>query len=174
MEQINGKISQKYFSIKQEISDWNFEKLVGIGKKRAHDKYAILELNICKLSDYSDKEKIAESNDPHYLNNNSFLVWKLSESQFPKETYEYGKNELIRSAEAVVDLFSIIKEQKLDLVFEIVWAGYGIADVWGKGVVDLAFVDAILSCFDNELFQQGLENKKKHPYINGEYQSRYS
>lgn len=173
MERIHGKISTRYYSIKQAILNWNFDKLKGIGKKRVHrDRYAIIELNICRLIDYSDKEKISK-NYHHTLSDDSYIIWKLSETQFPKDKYECGKNELIRSAEAVVDLFSIIKEQRLNLVFEFVWAGYSVSEVWGKGVVDFAFVNAILSCFDDELFQQGLEAKKRHPFISGEYQSKY-
>lgn len=123
--------------------------------------------------DYPDKEKI-EENYKFILSRSSFIVWKLSDSQFPNELYEYGKSELIRSAEAVIDLFSVVKEQRLDLVFEIIWAGYAVHDLWGKGVVEHAFVNAVLSCFDYELFQQGLENKKRHLLINGEYQCKYN
>jgi|GEM_PF-6273416 len=172
MEIIQGRISERYYSIKKEISNWNFEKLTGIGKKALHDKYAILEINIFRFIDYPDKETI-EENYKHIIFRNSFIIWKLSESQFPKELYEYGKNELIRSSEAVIDLFSVVKEQRLDLVFEIVWAGYSVNDHWGRGVIEFAFVNSILSCFDNELFQQGLESKKRHPLIDGEYQCKY-
>lgn len=173
MERINAKISTRYYPIKQAILNWNFEKLKGIGKKRVNgNRYAIIELNICRLVDYSDKEKISE-NYHHTLSDHSYIIWKLSETQFPKHEYEFGKEELIKSAEAVVDLFSIIKEQRLNLVFEFVWAGYSASEIWGKGVVDFAFVNAILSCFDDQLFQQGLEAKKCHPFINGEYQSKY-
>jgi hypothetical protein len=173
MEQIRGRVSERYYIIKNEIRNWNFEKLTGIGKKRGHDKYAILEINVFRFIDYPDKDKIKE-NYKSIRFNESYVIWKLSDLQFPKDMYEYGKDELIQSAEAVIDLFSIIKEQRLDLVFEIVWAGYGVTDRWGMGAVNSAFVNAILSCFDDKLLQQGLESKKEHPLINGEYQNNYS
>jgi hypothetical protein len=179
IENLNGRISEKYFSIKKDILHWNFEKLSGIGQRRPHDRYAILELNIYTSENYPDREllekKYIDYNlSEHYLNNFSFLIWRIPESQFPKEIYEYGKNELTKSIEAAIDAFSLIKEQNLKLVFEIVWAGYGITDIWGKGAVYGAFMNAILSCFDNNLYNEGMKYKQNHPILDGVYQSRLS
>lgn len=152
---LNGRISNKYFSIKEKIQNWNFDKLSGIGQKRPHDRYAIIELNIYTVDNYPDKEllgkKYSGNYSDYYINNFSFLIWKVSEYQFPKDVYEYGKPELIKSIETAIDVFSLIKEQNLKLVFEVIWAGYGVTDTWGRGAVSEAFINAILSCFDSEL-----------------------
>lgn len=172
MKPICGRISEQYYPFKREIANWNFEKLTGIGKKSTSERYAILELNVYRFIDYPENGKISISYK-HIVSNDSYIVWKISESQFPKEVYDYGKNELISSAEAVVNSFSAIKEQKLTLVFEIIWAGYSLNDLWGKGVVNIAFANAILSCFDESLFQKGLKSKMRHPLVDGVHHSRY-
>jgi hypothetical protein len=174
ISEINGRISEKYYSIKENIRGWNFEKLTGIGQQRKHDKYAILELNIYPLENYPSKEEIHNRYDPYYLRNFSFLTWELSESQFPKDVYEQGKAELILGAEAAIDVFSLIKEQDLKLVFEIIWVGYAETDSWGRSAVNQAFLNAVLSCFDNKLYHEGLKYKENHFFRDGELQCRFS
>ena len=73
-------------------------------------------------------------------------------------------------AEAIQERFSKLKGQNINLVFEIIWAGYGETDAWGRGAVLSAFAKAVSSCFNEDLYQEGLIDMKKHPYRNGRYQ----
>ncbi|GAB4161064.1 MAG: hypothetical protein Tsb0033_17960 [Winogradskyella sp.] len=167
---IYGRIPDKFFSIKKSISNWNYENISGIGQKRGHDKYAIIELNIYTIENYPNKELLNERypnsiGKENYLNNSSVFIWRVSEAEFPKSIYENGKQELIESIRSTIDIFSFIKKQKLNLVFEITWAGYGMTDAWGKGAVSMAFTNAILSCFDKKLYEKGMNYKNKYQSV---------
>lgn len=179
VEILESSVSEIFFSLKEDILNWNYEKLSGIGHRRGHDKYAIIELNIYTLEEYPDKDKlerkfVKDISNVDCLNNFSFLVWKLSESQFPMEVYNSGKSELIKCIESALYEISLVKEQKLQLVFEIVWAGYGVTDAWGRGAVSYAFINALYSCFDYKLYQNEMNFKLKHPLIDGFQQCRFS
>lgn len=172
MEYLNNSIygNESLSKIIDNLRDWNFETLDGIGFCRKHDKYSFIELKVYHLSHYPEKDKI-ENHYSYY----SYLDWKVDTNQFPLDYYEYGKKELIKYAEFITNWFSSIKGEKINLVFEINFAGYAPADTWGRGAAGQALLNAIVSCFDKDLYKIGMERKERdHPLENGIYQSVYS
>lgn len=167
MEKLDNKIyaASSLFKIKDKVNEWDFEKLNGIGFNRGHDRYSIIELKVYEFENYPNKEKLEMFPD-------SYLDWKVSENQFPIAYYEYGKSELRMYAEFVIDWLSSIKGKRLNLIFEINFAGYHPTDVWGRGSVGRSFLNAIISCFDDELYKTGVEKRdKNHPLIDDINQS---
>ncbi|WP_343707909.1 hypothetical protein [Flavobacterium sp.] len=151
---VHGKESLS--KIIDKLRDWNFETLDGIGCCRKHDKYALIELKVYHVDNYPEKDKL---NQYH-----SYLLWKVDTNQFPIENYEYAQEELRRYAEFITDWFSTIKGETIYLVYEINFAGCFPADVFGRGAAGRAFLDAIISCFDDDLYKVGIEKKEKnHP-----------
>lgn len=162
---VHGKESLS--KIIDKLRDWNFETLDGIGFCRMHDRYSAIELKVYNLNNYPEKDKLGQYK--------SYLNWNVDKDLFPIENYEYAEKELVRYSEFITDWFSTIKGETIYLVYEINFAGYGPADTWGRGAAGRAFVNAIISCFDEDLYKIGIERKEKdHPLENGIYQSVYS
>ncbi|MBO9585663.1 MAG: hypothetical protein J7574_15970 [Flavobacterium sp.] len=160
MEQLNNLIygNECLSKIIDKARDWNFETLDGIGCCRKHDKYALIELKLYHIDNHPEKDKLKF--DYYY----SYFNWNVDPNQFPIENYEYAKQELIKYAEFITNWFCTIKGKRIPLVYEINFAGCFPADVFGRGAAGRALLDAIVSCFDEDLYKIGIEKKKKnHP-----------
>lgn len=161
MKQIYDEMNASIlFEIEDDIRNWNYENLRGIGFKRTHNGYAFLEISICNADQYIDQGIKRPANE-------SYLEWNGEDFQFPNDKYEYGKNELLEHFRFIVRLLSALKGEPVNIVCTINLAGYGLVDTWGKGVVGLAFFNAFKSCFDGALYATGLEYKQKHHVMNG-------
>ncbi|MEN2401629.1 hypothetical protein GKZ90_0017700 [Flavobacterium sp. MC2016-06] len=152
--------------IETSVKKWNFEKLNGIGFYRKHDKYSIIELNIYEFENYPNNENIDKL--PY-----SYLDWKVPENKFEISNFESGKDEMVKFAEFFINWISSIKGERLYLIFEINFAGFHPTDSWNRGACSNAFLNAIISCFDEELYNIGLEKKNTNHLQNGIYQSVY-
>lgn len=169
MVQLNNSIygKESLSKIIDNLKNWNFETLDGIGFCRKHDRYSAIELKVYSLNNYPQKDKLEQYK--------SYLNWNVDKDLFPIENYEYAKKELTKYSEFITELFSSIKGETIYLVYEINFAGYGPSDTWGRGAAGRAFLDAIVSCFDKDLYKIGIERKEKdHPLKNGIYQSVFS
>lgn len=167
IELANDIYDAKYLhKITTNVNGWNFENLNGIGFYRGHDKYSLIELKIFEYEKYPNKDSNKKS--PY-----SSLEWKVPESQFSSSDFELGKSELTKYAEFIVNWFSSIKGERLNLIFEINFTGYSPADAWHRGACGRAFINAIISCFDEKLYFEGSVKKNKNHFKNGEYQSIY-
>lgn len=152
--------------IVSKVDEWNFETLNGIGFYRGHDKYSLIELKIFKYENYTNLDL---TNKYPY----SSIEWNVPESQFSKSDFELGKKGLIKYAEFIVNWFSSIKGESVNLIFEINFTGYHPCDAWHRGACERAFINAVISCFDEKLYFEGSVKKNKNHFKNGEYQSMY-
>lgn len=155
MERISSSMPSKamlLYPVKDKIALWNSEKLTGIGFKRAHDKYCYLEICIYDYNNYPDKDELDSFSS-------SFVNWKVDGELFPISLYDSSKKELFDYANFIVSFFNAITGKPLKLIFEINFAGYHPTDVWGKGVCGWALINAVISCFDENLYKQGLGHR---------------
>jgi hypothetical protein len=152
--------------ITSKVKEWNFETLNGIGFYRGHDKYSLIELKIYEFKNYTNKNTTEKS--PY-----SSIEWNIPENQFSKSDFELGKSDLIKNAEFIVNWISSIKGERLNLIFEINFTGYSPTDAWHRGACGRAFINAIISCFDETLYFEGSAKKNKNHFKNREYQSEY-
>ncbi|MGV3460615.1 MAG: hypothetical protein ACO1N9_09210 [Flavobacterium sp.] len=154
MERIDDIIysTESLHSVKDKISLWNGELLKGIGFYRGHDKYAYLEISVYEYGSYPNKNKLDRFSG-------SFIDWKIDKEVFPFHISQNNKKELFNYARAIVAIFSNLIGRHVDLIFEITFAGHHPTDNWGKGACGRAFINAIVSCFDENLFKQGLGHR---------------
>jgi hypothetical protein len=154
MERIDDMVysTESLHSVKDKVSVWNGEPLKGIGHYRGHDKYAYLEISVYQYDSYPDKANLNRFSG-------SFVDWKVDKEIFPFCIYQNNKKELFNYARAIVAIFSTLIGRHINLIFEINFAGHHPTDNWGKGACGRAFINAIISCFDENLYKKGLGHK---------------
>jgi len=144
--------AEDLYPIKDKISLWNFEKLNGIGFYRGHDKYCYFEICVYEFDTYGDKKT-------HNIFSGTLIDWKVDRDIFPVGMYERYKEELFRYGNFVANSFSLLIGKRVNLIFEINFSGYHPTDNWAKGACGRAFINAIVSCFDEGMYKQGLAHK---------------
>ena len=159
MESINRQIynSDRLFDINNEIIVWDLKKRHGMQKWRGHDKYGFIELNIYELENY--KNEVNKDFSSNYTSN---IVWNVDESTFPQELYKIHIEELKVYADFIGSYISALKGKHLDFIFEITFAGFHVIDSYRKHTYGKAFIEAIISCFNEESFNIGRKHKEDY------------
>lgn len=171
MESINQKIynSQRVFVINDKIIDWNLEKRRGMQKYRKHHQYGFIEFNLYELENY--KREINTSSLEDYT---SYIDWKVDENLFPKELYDIHIEEIKNYANFITLYISALKGKSLNFVFEITFIGFDVIDSFRKNTYGRAFIEAFISCFDEESYNLGkLHKEQYHSLENIKYQMKH-
>lgn len=158
MQPINQKIygQERMSAVLNDIVKWNLEKKHGLSGSRTN-RYAFIELNLYEIGRYN-----TEFNSD-VKNYQSYIDWKVDEKLFPKSLYNIYIKELETYADFITNHISAIKGLRIQFVFEIIFAGFHVVDTGSPHAFGRAFINAIISCFDNEMYQRGqLEKQTRH------------
>jgi hypothetical protein len=157
MERTFSNVSglENLYPIKDKIAVWDFEKLKGIGFYRGHDKYCYLEICVYEFNNHSDTER-----QGIFLG--TYIDWKVDKEIFPVGMYELYKDELLKYADFIAASFSLLIGRQVNLIFEINFSGYHPTDNWSKGACGKALINAVVSCFDENIYKQGLGHRTNH------------
>ncbi len=130
---------EKLSTITQQLIEWDFSELYGIGFYRGHDKYAHIEIKVYPTDANVD-----------------YLHWNVIHALLPNQEIKGAQDALNPYVKFIGNYLSAIKNKRVNLVFEIARVGFSATDSWTKAC-GTAYIDAFVSAFDQDKFNRAKE-----------------